>query len=607
MERKAKAATEAGALILIIAAILVAVNVLSAVGGYKRIDVTKNERFTLSKGSGNLLRSMKQEMKCDVYVTKGLPKLDAFVRDLRDLLLEYKASSGGKFDFTLIEAKDEEQKKAAKDAGLVEQPFGEATDDQEKASVTQGFMGIVFKYGSEKDAIKFLPPDRSEGLEFWITNKIREVRDKGDNIKHKIGIVTGKDELKLTDTNLVPANMGKPSLQQIVLQNFPFYQFVDVDLKEGGSEVDDTLDGLIITQPGKDYTEKELKRVNQFVMKGKSLVIVASAVNVKSGDAQMQATLSTHGIEKLTEGYGIVMHKDAVLDFGRPFRVGVMTQGGLASMRFPQFIDVQDNPAYTGDEQFLDTSFAGFFRIPALAFPFASSLELKKDKQPDIAADKFRVVARSTPRALRETTDSVDLKAFKAWKPKGEFAQQSLAASVEGTLKSAFPSGDGVTVPEKSEKPSRVLVIASSAFLTNPFARAGNGPDMGQMGMMMPMGGDEQLLQIAGPYAQQALTNTILAFKNTLDWMTGDTDLLAVSAKILSEPNLVYGDVAKPKFEDESDEQIKKREDEMKAARKKQQHWIEAVLVLMIPLAFALIGVFRRMRRDAARASVSLA
>jgi hypothetical protein len=139
----------------------------------------------------------------------------------------------------------------------------------------------------------------------------------------------------------VPANMGKPSLQQIVLQNFPFYQFVDVDLKEGGSEIDDSLDGLLITQPNKDYTEKELKRVNQFMMKGKSLVVVASAVNVKTSDAQMQATLSTHGLEKLLDGYGIELRKDAVLDFGRPFRVGVMTQGGLASMRFPQFLDVQ--------------------------------------------------------------------------------------------------------------------------------------------------------------------------------------------------------------------------------------------------------------------------
>jgi len=59
------------------------------------------------------------------------------------------------------EAKDEETKKTAKDAGLVEQPFGEASDTEEKAAVTQGFMGIVFKYGAEKDAIKFLPPDQA--------------------------------------------------------------------------------------------------------------------------------------------------------------------------------------------------------------------------------------------------------------------------------------------------------------------------------------------------------------------------------------------------------------------------------------------------------------
>ena len=45
----------------------------------------------------------------------------------------------------------------------------------------------------------------------------------------------------------------------------------------------------------------------------------------------------------------------------------------------------------------------------------------------------------------------------------------------------------------------------------------------------------------------------------------------------------------------------------MKSARKKQQHWIEATLVLILPILFAFIGVFRRMRRDAARAGVSLA
>src|SRR5439155_18912064 len=141
-------------------------------------------------------------------------------------------------------AKDEETKKTAKDAGLVEQPFGEASDTEEKAAVTQGFMGIVFKYGAEKDAIKFLPPDNGSGLEFWITNKIREVRDKGDNIKHKIGVLTGHDEMKLSEANLVPAQSGKPSMQDIITKNFPFYTIQDVDLKNGDAEIDNDLDGL---------------------------------------------------------------------------------------------------------------------------------------------------------------------------------------------------------------------------------------------------------------------------------------------------------------------------------------------------------------------------
>src|SRR5215469_9097636 len=237
MEKRKKTAIESGVLILVVAAILVAVNALSALGMYHRSDVTKAEKFTLSKGSGNLLHSMKQPLTVEAYVTKGLPKLDAFVRDLRDLLQEYKNAGGGKFDYSIIEPKDEDAKKRAKDAGLIEQPFGEASDTDEKAAVAQGFMGLVFKYGEQQDVIKFLPPDRTDGLEFWITNKIREIRDKGDDIHHKIGVLTGDDEIKPSDNNLAPSSMGKFSMQSIITQNFPFYTFQDVDLKGGDSEI----------------------------------------------------------------------------------------------------------------------------------------------------------------------------------------------------------------------------------------------------------------------------------------------------------------------------------------------------------------------------------
>jgi len=210
------------------------------------------------------------------------------------------------------------------------------------------------------------------------------------------------------------------------------------------------------------------------------------------------------------------------------------------------------------------------------------------------------------------TGDTVDLELDQKWSTKIKGQQQrqyAIAADVEGTLKTAFPEGDkqGVEAPAQSAQPARVFVLASSEFFANPLARAGNGPDMGQYGQMMPnLGGDEQLLMLASPYAQQFITGSILVFKNTLDWLTGDTDLLAVSAKILADPNLAYGDKLKI-TPDESEEQIKKQMDDLKSSRKSEQVNVEIFLILGIPFLFGVYGLLRWRMRLASRANVSLA
>ncbi len=610
MEKKKKAATESGALLLVVAAILVAINALSFFM-YARKDTTKSERYTLSEGSGRLLRSMKSDMKVDAYVTKGLPKLDAFVRDLRDLLQQYKEAGKGKFDYTIIEAKDEETKKKAKEGGLQEVQFGQGSDE-DKAEFAKGYMGLVINYGTEKDTVpgnnqgpKALSPDQATGLEFWITNKIREVRDRGDGIKHKIGVLTGHDEIKLSEPNLLPSSAGRANMQGIITQYFPFYTMVDVDLKNGDQAIDDTLDGLLVLQPAKDISEKELRQIDAFVMKGKSLAIVASAVNVKAGDASMTASLSTHGIEKLLDGYGVEMRKDVLEEFGRPFRVQI-GMGQFA--RFPALLDVHDDYRFSGDEQLLDTGFPAFFRIQQIAFPFSSSLVLHRDKQPDVPTEKFKVIARTTPKTTRETGDSIDLKPLRQWRPKGEFSQYNLAVSIEGKLKTAFPAGDkmGIEAPAQAAS-ARVLVISSSQFFANPFARAGNGPEMPQQMQGMPPMGDELLQELSQPYAGAIVTNMILVTKNLLDWATGDVDLLAASAKILQEPALAYGDVSKPNFEELTDDQAKAKEDAMKLERKRTQHYIEGTLIIGVPALVLVLGLLLWRLRIARRENVALA
>ena len=605
-EHKRKAAAQTGIYLLVIVAIVVVANLLAS-KAYKRFDWTKNDRYTLSQGSGRLIRSLKAPVQVDAYVKTGMPHLDAFVKDLTDLLKQYEHDGGGKFKFTIIEPTTDDLREQAKEAGLPEIQFVDPSmTDQDQASIARGYFGLVFKYGSEKGTIP-LTPGQNEGLEFWITNKIREIRDKADDIKYRLGVITGKDEFKLTDANLVPKQGRQqvaPTLQGIMEQAFPFYKIEEVDLKEGAEAIDKGFVGLIITQPRKDYTDKELRRIDEFLMNGgKSLVVFASAATLKPQDPSMTATLSTHNLDKLLSGYGIQMNKDLAMDYGAQFRIAVQMQGGATWLRHPAIADVINNTDMEGEEKTLDTSFPSFFRMDQFMFPFPSSLKILRDKQPQDV--KIEVIARSTPQTSLEKSETVDLKMREQWKPKPPQEQRVLAAYSQGKLKSAFAGspGDGIAPPERAPADSRVLVISSSLFLTNPFAYAGNGPDLGgQFAMFGNVGGDEMLMAIAGPYAQKHLTNTILSFKNTLDWLAGDNDLIAVSAKLISDPNLTYTSVSKPKFKAEDDEaEIKRKDEEYRNARKNLQSKVQWSLTLGLPLLFGLFGILRWRRRETAR------
>jgi ABC-type uncharacterized transport system involved in gliding motility auxiliary subunit len=442
-------------------------------------------------------------------------------------------------------------------------------------------------------------PGQRDGLEFWITNKIREIRDKNDDIKHRIGVVSGKDELKLSDTNLVARQRrgGAPSLKSIIDQSFPYYNVEEVDLAEGSEPIDAELSGLLVTQPQKDYTEKDLRRIDEFLMLGnKSLVVVASAVTMKPNDASMSASLNLHGLDKLLIGYGIDVKKNVVFDHGAQLRMQMLIPPAqVARVRHPGMAQLVNDPRFEDDEQLLDTSFPAFFRIDQLVFPYPSSIALLKDKQPDDV--ELKAVARTTPIASVETGENVELKLKEEWPVKQPTEQRIIAAVAQGKLKSAFAGkpSDDVKPKERAPNSSRVLVVASSQFLTNPFAYAGNGPEMGgQFQMFGGVGGDRELQMLASPYAQSFLTNTIVVLKNTLDWMSGDADLVAASAKILGEPNLTYASLQKPKYtEKATEEQMKKQDEEYRSSRKNLQQNVQWGLTLGMPVLFMGFGLLR--------------
>jgi hypothetical protein len=280
------------------------------------------------------------------------------------------------------------------------------------------------------------------------------------------------------------------------------------------------------------------------------------------------------------------MKKDAVFDYGAQFRVPAMTAGGPVWIRHPGIVHVVADERFDDDKKLLDTS-------------FPSTLEISKEKQPDA---KFTVLARTTENATATEGDSVDMKIRRQWTPKPPYSQRIIAAAADGKLKSAFEGDNqGIQANAVAPEPSRLMVISSSEFLTNPFAYAGNGPELGgQFAMFGNVGGDQELLMFATPYAQSYLTNTILSLKNTLDWISGDTDLLAASAKIIGFSNLTYSDIDPPKLTaDATDEELRKKDEEYRAQRKNQQFVVQWVLTLGLPLAVAAFGVLRWRSRQA--------
>lgn len=632
MERKARAATFTGIYLVLLAAILVVVNVISF-SAFKRFDMTAEERFTLSKGSKRLVADgLKQELRVDAYVTRGLAKSDAFIQDLTALFREYENAdckdlldekgnptckdpeAKSKFVFRLIEPKTQEEKDAAKkecsgNQCLQEQLLDEGSASGDTVTIGKGFMGFVINYGSEKEVIPFWPPNDTQGLEFFLTNKIREVRDRADKIETKIGVITGKDEIKLSENNLFGGSQPF-NLQSLFKEYFPFYTFEDVDLQNGDAEINAELRGLIITQPGKDFTEKELRRIDEFLMRGdKKLVVYASAVNLKSSDAAMKATLSTHGLEKLLDGYGVEMKKEAILDFGGGLRLPAMnpTTGQQVWIMNPPITVLQDEDRFDDEQKLLDTSFPAFFRMRQVAFPFASPLVLHQDKQPDA---KFKVVARTYPGSTVDASDGIPMKFSDKWAQKGAAEQRIVGVAIEGTFKTAFPSGDkmGIDAPAQSKAPGGILVISSSQFLANPFARSGNPPPMPpQLQMMGPMGGDPELQMFARPYFENYFRPLVMSFKNTLDWMSGDADLIAVSAKLLGEPTLSYTDVSKPQYkEDETPEEQEKKNEEYRQQRVELQKKVQWTLTIVPALLFALIGFLRWRSRESSRDKISI-
>jgi ABC-type uncharacterized transport system involved in gliding motility auxiliary subunit len=545
----------------IVAGILIALNVLG-IFFFFRFDATRNRAFTLAEGSRRVVRELEDDLTITAYFTPDLPPpFNATERYVRDILAEYEAASGGRVHVRIVHPDEDEEREEAERAGV--QRMQHQRLESDRVSVVEGYRGLVFEYLGDREVIPALPQDTS-GLEYTITTRIKQL--VGDDLP--IGVLRGHEGPTPTK--------GLATLQRML----PTYELREVDASQ---EIDGNLRALLIVDPQTELTETELRRIDQYVMRGRSLGVFGGSMKV-SIDAlpSIRAEPSESGINRLIERWGVRIAQNIVADW-RCEHLPLRTSMGFAIQ-----VPYPPGPVVTFTPE--QARHPALFRLPGTQLFFTSSIE---------TTDRFRelegvILMESSEESWALTGDDIDLRIRdpRQWNMRGPSGPFPLAVAIEGTLPSAFADrrSDEVPAPERSEREVRLLVVGTATMLRDEFLQANADP-----------------AQLAGAMAFPL---------NAIDWLAQDSDLIAIRAKTIDEPAL---EVPRAVVEATEDVLSAAQQGDEAGAREAFERRREALAqwdrrkniyrwgnTLLIPLLVAVFGIVRWQMRQRKKATLKL-
>lgn len=174
--------------VLLAAANLAALNYL--IGGWTtaRVDLTEEDKYSISETTRLTLRSLDEPVTvCGYFSKRTHPKLAPLVPQIEDMLDEYAALSRGKLTWQIIDPGEDEaaEQEASQRFGVRSTPFQLAS--KYESGIVNAYFALVIRYGDQykrygfEDLIEVSPtPDGDvdvslRNLEYDMTRAIRKV------------------------------------------------------------------------------------------------------------------------------------------------------------------------------------------------------------------------------------------------------------------------------------------------------------------------------------------------------------------------------------------------------------------------------------------------
>lgn len=350
--------------ISILVLIVIATNLLSS-HIQARLDLTQEKIFTLSDGTKKELRSLKNPVTINVYLSKELPaQIQPALKETKNILNDYKTLGGSNLTIQYKDpSSDESIAQEAMSNGIKQVQFNVV--EKEALSLNNGFFGISVSYAEQHRSIPFV--QSTSDLEFQLTSFIHELTS---DTKSKIGFLDGHGE--------------KTNYESFIKELERQFTVDQVKLDDKNPQVPAEIKALVIANPKQKFEDTARKAIKDYLDKGGSLLLLVDQEEV---DKNLAATANVDNFADFTNEFGVTINKDLVYDLRSNETIRFATDTMQYLLPYPFFARVLAAPGHQITA-----------KIKTAVLPWASSLAVDQVKIKDLGYN-YSVLLKTTPYA----------------------------------------------------------------------------------------------------------------------------------------------------------------------------------------------------------------
>lgn len=467
--------------------ITLAVIMLNLLGGYVRgrIDLTRDNLFTLSDGSRDLLGGLDDVVNLTLFTSDDLPpEILVRVRDVRDLVADMENAAGGMLSVRDVNPDaDEDAASEASSLGIVQIEFNVLRDDE--LQVKRGYFGLAITYADGQETIPVI--DRTDDLEFRLVSAVAKMTGTRRPV---LAFMTGFDAKE---------SFQYQSFRESIADR---YSVTSVNLAADSVApfVPDSVDVLVVAAPLTPLSPAASAAIGDYLDRGGAALLLLER-HIFNPQSPTLVPVTT-GLEGLLAERGVVASGDVVFDLASAERV---------SMRQGIFNVLREYPLWP--VAFRGADHATSRNLANASFGWAAPFKWDEN---DPAVTPLWTTTQSG--GTRPPGMMVD-PSFPIGATQDEVGEQTVAVAI-APVAHEDEAADGIDAGE-----------------------ADADPDAGATGDAAPRGGriiavgDADFLE---EQFVQANAQNLLFAANAVDWLAQDEALIAIRSKDRTPPTLVF-------------------------------------------------------------------